>query len=626
MGLTLLGQPLTAVQTATAAYGREAGGDRIYTVAQGKPSVLYVIDAASGQCLKSFELHGSNHSWGMCITKDGSVFIGGDGYLYRYDPEQSTVENCGLAIEGENYFWRIAADEDGNVYGGTFPGGKVFQYDSAAKRFRDYGSMIPGESYARSLDIGPDNKIYVGMGTQAAAIIELDRITGAKRKLPMPEGQEQSKLVYDLDVFEGMLFARFTDTLDLMVYDLAKEQWVCRIDQAMGLDVSPLGDDRKVYFLRNKYLHSFDLDTYELVQTSFASEFIARDFGWIELNEPEYPGKSLVSMCYNGDYWIYNPKTQSAKHIKADLAGVPVGIQSMAVGADGNLYIGGYFAGGFSSYNPEMGQLAECKRFGQTEGMLYFKDKLYLGVYPGAYIYQYDPKQPWISDLNPRIVFSLKQGGQDRPFAFTATEDKLVIGTVPTYGKLGGAMTLYDPESDSYEMISNVIPGQSVVALCYHNGFVYGGTSVYGGLGITPTEKDGKLFVWDASAKQKIWEGVPVQGERAVSALTVDGSGKVWGMTTGHLFRFDPVSRRFEMVVEIFPPLNWEERTHFWRGGFLHYDPSGVIYGNCIDKLFQFDIATHRLEVLETDVALFARGLNGEFYVTKESELYKYVD
>jgi len=627
MGLLKLGEPLSTFKICSAAYQpMEDGGYRIYTVAQGKPCRFVAIDALTGQMVTSLPLTGSNHSWGICVTSDGSVYVGGDGFLYRYDPRSDTLDHLGQAIDGEIYFWRMAADESGNVYGGTYPGGKVFQYRPADRAFRDYGTLVPGNQYARSMDIGPNGKLYIGTGAMEAAIIELDTATGETIKLPMPEGQEASTFVYDLDVHEDKLFARFTESADLLVYDLTKRCWIHRIDQAMGLDVSPPGKDRRVYLFRDQKLHALHLDTLELTPCPLAHDEGAYDFGWIAWPEPGFPGQSLISM-YSGGYFIYNPATHRAKHVEVELDGSPVGIQSIALGGDGKLYLGGYFAGGFASYDPVTGAFSPCERFGQSENLFWFKDRLYLGVYPGARIYQYDPDQPWEHGVNPRLLFSLKRHGQDRPFTFAAAGDRLVIGTIPAYGKLGGAIAFYDPDSDRYECFAEPVPEHSVIALCYTDGLVIGGSSAFGGLGCPPSGKDGMLFVWDRSVKKTVWEGVPVPGEKAVAALAPGENGMIWGMTTGSLFAFNLTERRIERIIDLFPPLNWEGLDLFWRGVYLQYEENtGMLYGNCLEKLFQFNVRTGELQVLAEGGALFARdsGNGGIIYTVKGTGLYEY--
>ena len=620
-----VGLPLHTFKMATAAYAQTEQGNRIYTVGLGKPCVFYVIDADQGIEISQFPLIGSNHSWGICMTKDGSVYMGGDGYLYHYNANTDEFRNCGIAIEGETYFWRLAADDSGNVYGGTYPGGKVFQYNPATDTFRDYGSLMSGQYYARSMDTAPDNKLYVGLGTQKAEIVELDTITGATRLLPIPEGQEKCIITYDLDVHDEYLFARYTDTLDLLVYHLDEQKWVHKIDGAGGYDVSSPDENRNVYFLRNKQLHSLNLDNFELKALPLMHDGAACDFGWLSFDDPELPGLSLVS-TYAGGYFIYNPKTQKSKHVELAIKGIPTAIQSLTIGANDVLHIGGYFTGGYSSYDPSSNQFSESRKFGQPEQLYMFQNKLYLGIYPGANIFEYDPAQPWINEQNPKLVFSLGDKEQDRPFAMTSTEDKLVVGTVPNYGKLGGALAFYHPATGQLESFVNVVEKQSIIALCYHSGMIYGGTSVYGGLGGTAEADEGKLFIWDTIQHQKVYEFVPVKGEKVVSALTVGKNGLIWGMTTGHLFAFNPETKAVEQMHKLFEPLDWSKQSHYWRGVFLNYDlEKDIIYGNCLDKLFSFSVESAQMEVLQTGGSLFARDSKGTIYYTKEAELYKLV-
>ena len=163
-----IGEPLHTFKMATGAYQITNQGNRIYTVAQGKPCVFYVIDADNAIEINNFVLEGSNHSWGMCVTPDGSVYMGGDGYLYHYNPLTDSLRNCGIAIVGETYFWRLAADSEGNVYGGTYPGGKVFQYNPQQDTFRDYGNLMEEQYYARCMDMGPVSYTHLTLPTITA--------------------------------------------------------------------------------------------------------------------------------------------------------------------------------------------------------------------------------------------------------------------------------------------------------------------------------------------------------------------------------------------------------------------------------------------------------------------------
>lgn len=617
MGARLLGEPLPVAGISAMDYGTYEGKAMIYAVASGKTCAMYMIDVESGECLRKMDLHGSSHTWGVSVAADGTVYAGGDGYFYRYIPGEDEAENLGRPIEGENYFWQTTVDEHGHPYCGTYPNGKVFRYEAKTKTFRDYGQIVDGENYVRSLSAA-NGKIYAGIGSKAH-LIELDPQSGQKREIPLPEECQNSDFVYDLTAAYPKLFAYISNVLH--VYDLEQGQWVARFEQTSS-SVSAADEEGYVYLIYQGKLSRLHLETLELIQTD-VQWGSAANLGWVELSSPDFPGKTLINMG-SESYKLYNPVSGRSKEVKVELEGIPMGVQSLTAGSDGRIYIGGYFYGGFASYDPEKDQLTPCQRFGQTENMLEYKGKLYLGVYTGARIYEYDPNQAWEMNHNPALKFSLSDQGQDRPFAFADAGEYLAIGTVPGYGKLGGALTLYDPETDHYEVFRDVVPEQSVICLTHRDGIIFGGTSVWGGLGIKPTAEEAKLFLFDVKEKRKIWEGAPCPGEKAVSALCTDDQGFVWGLTRSSIFKFNPKTRVFELVQQWMSPPDWSKVPHFWRGEFIQFDPAGYLFGNFRNKLFRYDIAADRVEFFEEEVNLFARDRHGNAYYAKGTELYQY--
>jgi len=68
---------------------------------------------------------------------------------------------------------------------------------------------------------------------------------------------------------------------------------------------------------------------------------------------------------------------------------------------------------------------------------------------------------------------------------------------------------------------------------------IVGGTTVIGGGGSHPTEREAKLFIWDTKTKQKIFETVPVSGANALNDL-IAVKGRVFGIAGGTPVGFDP--------------------------------------------------------------------------------------
>jgi hypothetical protein len=625
-----LGTPHYSIAILSSAYGTGPNGEEaIFSIANGSPAVLNIIDAKTGNKISAHPLPGASQAWGAVTDPFGNVYIAGGANLYQYHPDKDQVENLGKAVSTESTLWHIKSDEEGRIYGGTFPNGKLFMYDPAAKKFTDYGPMAEGEQYSRSLDLYKGD-VYVGMGAHAH-LIKFDPATQEKEELPLPEAYQNEKFVYDLDIVKHYMFARVTDSGTLLVYDLKRKKWIDEITGVKGLKVSPAGRKNLIYFNKDNEIHSYNPKNQKLTPTGFKNSWSNRGFGWIHLDEQGFKGPSLVSMLFNGTYWVFNPKSGQSKIMQAQMEGQPISIQSIGVGPEGNIYTSGYLSGGFAQYSAADNKLTSFSGFGQAENMIATNKYLYLGVYTGGVIYQYDPDLPYDLDAgntneatNPKKLFELKGYEQDRPFGVAQGDGKVFFGTVPTYGKLGGALTILNEESGAYEVFRNVVENQSVIALQYKDGLVYGATSVSGGLGITPTETEAKLFIFDPVKKEKIFETTPLSGEKAIGTLAFDPDGNLWGMSPGKIFKFNTQTREVIQSKELFP-FSWSGVGHYWRGAFLDYDADGSFYGTTLGRLFRFNPLTWEVEVLNNDASLYAKDRNGNFYFSRGTDLYRYV-
>ncbi len=540
--------------------------------------------------------------------------------MYRYTHEDG-VENLGEMIPSEFYTWRLAADAQGRIYGGCYPGGKVFQYDPSTGVFRDYGAMVSGEQYARSMEAW-NGKLYVGVGTQTPHIVVLDTETGDRSEIGLPDECRGEQLVYDLNIIQGKLFARITPSARFYIYDLELQEWGDTLDCVSGLSVSPPDELGNVYFIKDDYLQRYDIRTGSLFVTSLAMPEPAGDYGWLNNHALKPTARCLTGVFRDGSFWIYDPATDRHTVMDFGLQGQPLHLQSMTNGPDDALYIGGYFAGGLARFDSSTDEIISYRGIGQTEGMLAGSDCLYLGVYPRANIFKYDPNQEWKPGENPELLFSLQEEEQDRPFAWAWAGDELAIGTVPSYGRHGGALTLYHPTNSSREVFRNLLPQQSVVSLASRNQLLFAGGSVWGGLGIAPQRADASLMIWDMQKRSKEWEGVPVQGERAISALVIDDVGHLWGLTAGLLFRFDPQLKQTVKTYSLFK-MDWNAVTHFWRSGNELLYKEGKLYGVSMNRLFKFDVLSEELEMLDDDARLLTMDREGDLYFARTTALYR---
>uniref|UniRef100_UPI001C5F1529 PQQ-like beta-propeller repeat protein n=1 Tax=Nonomuraea rhizosphaerae TaxID=2665663 RepID=UPI001C5F1529 len=501
---------------------------------------------------------------------------------------------------------------------------------------RDYGRLPPSHAYIRSVSYA-GGKIYAGT-EGPAAVFEVDAATGAATRLPDPPGLDLAgKWAYDVNAAAGYLYVRFSDAFPgaLRVWDIAARAWVDSLDLAHGLDVSPPDEQGRVYFVKSGELVGYDPRTRTVTPTGmpFTGRVAnTRGIGWAELGLPDYPGKSLVGLLWRGLMFRYNPQTGAHEFVQSGIAGEPIDITAIADGPDGRVYAGGFLNGGFAALDPKTGEREEFHTFSQSEAMTTHAGKLYVGAYPDARVYAYDPALPWNSTEyspspepgpapNPARLFDLKAEQQIRPRALVSAGRYLVAGTMPDLGQLGGVLAVWDPvKGELRSSRRNVVQDQSIVSLAYRDGVVYGGTSIYGGQSATPpTQPEAKLFAWSVRENRLLWEIVPAPGKPAVPGLAFDDRGRLWGIAGGEVFAVNVAARKVVKRVTL-------SSSTSASGQLVLNKKDGLLYGaHAGTELFTLDPRSAKRTVLrQGPVHHLAAHRSGAVYFAEGPKLFKY--
>ncbi|TMR20885.1 hypothetical protein ETD86_17330 [Nonomuraea turkmeniaca] len=570
VSVTPLGSPLQDVTLVGGAMAPGPHGKKVlWSVATGEPAKLNAVDPATAKTVLTQPLTGSPGAYAVVATRDGTLYVGtyDTGSLYRRKPgPDSTPENLGRPLPSEHYIWRLAIDDEDRLYGGTYPGGRVFRYDHRTGRVRDYGQLLPGLQYVRSIAVWGS---YIYAGTLPDAhVIAIHKDTGAKRELPLPEGlgDGTGQLVNDLNAYAGKLYARFGTAINgkLGVYDISAGKWVDLIDGVAGLDVSSPGRRGEVYFTRNNRLTRYQPRTGKL--TAVGPDIMGRvannrGIGWADLGTRDWPGETVTGLLWRGALFRHNPITGRGELVQTDVPGDPVLILTLHAGQSGTVYAGGFLSG-FAEIDPGTGQ-ADYHSFGQIESIREIGGAVWIGGYPDSRLYRYDPSLPWSSPEyapgppgtadNPVKITDLKAQHQVRIRAMTDAGTDLAYGTMPDGTTLNGALVIVDKTTLAAAVHLPVVTDQSIVSLAYQDGTIVGGTSIHGGYSTpTPTQPEARLFGWTVSAG-KTFEMTPVPGAPAIPALLQDSTGLLWGLADGQLFAFDVASRQVVHRLQLAP-------------------------------------------------------------------------
>ncbi|GIP39854.1 hypothetical protein J31TS4_31340 [Paenibacillus sp. J31TS4] len=619
-----VGSPIESIAIYDAAFGKEDGRDVMYTTASGKPAIFQVIDLASKEVLRKFPLTGSESSWTHMTMPDGTVYIGGNGTLYSYSPVTKQVTTLGGI--GESVVYGLSHDEQGRVYFGSYPNAKVGRYDPATRQMKDYGNVAPGDNYSRGTAY-LNGYVYAGIGIKGS-LSKINVETGAVERIALPTygGAVQLSDVYQLNAAGKYIVAGLGGgNKALLFYDTETGKWADQYfldNKGIQLSYGKPGSN-KVYFVQNNRLMEVDLGTLTAVDTGVTFGTYLRHTAWVDVpNDPDLPGSSLATVMFGGTVAYMNLETKVTKTVTLPVSGNPIPIQALEKGPDGKLYMSGYPGGKGAAYSPETGAM-QSFALSQVEGMGSLGNKLYMGAYTGAVIYELDVTQPIVDNKNPKVFYDIPH--EDRPFMITSGEGKLFIGTIPDYGVLGGALTVYDPSSGTEPVVyPNVIDKQSIVGLAVHNGMLYGSTTVAGGLGIDPSEPAAKMFVWDIATNTKVREivptipGVTVQ-PKMISGLSFGPDGLLWGTADGTIFAMNPQTLEVVKSKNIYPTVTDFGR---WRPVYIRWGSDGLMYTTLAGKLTVIDPSDLDSVALAT-TSLMTLGNDGNIYYAADTKLMK---
>ena len=481
------------------------GGESLYFNFNQLSGLLFLVQVnpETGEA-RQFNSPQGPGAWAFIAGPDQKIYLGTwDGALIlRFDPAQPDkgLQVIGKPSTTEDYLWQFDTGKDGKLYACTYPNAKLVRFDPATEAMEDLGRMHATEMYARSVAVGPNGKVYLGIGTEKGDLVAYDPSTRKHRSI-LPEGLKGEKGWSTVGVSrraDGQVYAEFGPNL-------------MRLDDETATIVERGPERLPLKFKNGREVVAYGRGTFSIKELA-SGKVVERTFKYEGAGDHIFMVGLGPSNCVYGstamplEVFRHDPGTGRSEHLGA-MPG------------------------------------------GEVYSMIEHQQKLFLCYYGGAIMNLYDPaKNFWkfgsTPDCNP-VSFGGIGDGHLRPRAMIRGPGKLIyIGSEPPYGQLGGALAAWDPEQNrTVENYRNLVTNQSIASLAWESrsGLIFGGSGNYGGGGTRPVEKEAKFFAFDPKRKEKVFESGLVP-KASKYAATVASQGKVFTASGNQMIVFDPQS------------------------------------------------------------------------------------
>ena len=601
----------------------ENGRDVVWGMATGSeddPGILTATDVLTGEVTRTVRLPGVTGGWSVNQNPvTGTVYVGtyGEAGLWLYTPGDDEAVNAGKPdIPQWNFAYDVAFDEDGNAYGGGwgepadgYPGASVYTFTEREGFTGVLGDVPLTEeaNYSRALGYDEVSRtVYVGTGTEAnlfACSIDTDECEDLTSLLD--EEIQDSQWVYNMRAGSGYVMAWAGDSTStgndwLVLLDVDRndsgELQVEVVDEIRGVAFpgsSAVADDH-IYYTKAGFegwpLFSYNVVTGEETRLGVDGQILPRHWDVVELDDPQWPGKTLVGLNSYGFLTRYNVETGNITTEQVD--GVPdvaIRVNSLATGPDGSIWSAGYLSGGIGSVATMRDDEQESFNLGgQAEQMITHEGRVHQGNYPGGTIESFTAEE-LRNDEYPRLECEIG-ANQNRPYALHSSGGPLYYGSKAGYGHDLGAFGWLNTETGQCNTLEGPIGHQSIDTLTGSRDRVFGGGSIFYSWDGLPLQREATVMVFDETTGEVDEIGLPVPDLRAVSAAATDDEGTVWFYAEGWLLAMDPETLEWVHTEEIFPNHKPGERIPGYYAEMRTAD-DGRIYGNAGGRVFGFDPA-----------------------------------
>ncbi len=565
------------------------GDDHMIVATTGGGANIYNLDKR--EIVSTHQEYNLATCWCYGADSKGNAYLAGSG-LTIYNPSTDLLYRVGsLSHFGEYTVYAMCFDENDNVYMGTNPGGKIIKYDQQTGDYVNMGQLWPGVTAVHSIAYH-NGYVYGGAygtvdGVLTHGIIKMNINDPTDKKFISTDSMSESYDTYFLSVAGDYIIVTMNPADTVFAIDTKTDEIVTfdtDVQISSGFAV-PSEDNKKAYFTLSGNLHTIDLETKNVTSEPLDPYIPStiRNWGtkWVTIeNNPDFPGKSLVSFRGDGYPAIINPETKKTMYYE-ELTAVKINKELDRIGVNpetGEIYMGTLANAQVTIYNPQTGETRIIQSKSQTDSILYHNGKMYFGCYPNAYLLEYDPKEP----DKPPVILGNAEEHQYRVHDLCYGDNKIFMATIGDYNTLTGSLSWYDFDTKKITT-KRLIENQSTTNVEYKDGIIYAATSIHGGHSATPTETAAKIYMYDV-AKDKLLKAftpkLPGFTEiPTINGMTFDKNGKLWCVTAQTLFSINPETEEITDILDLGKIHNSTTGTQtmtFDDDGYLYLNLGGI--------------------------------------------------
>ncbi|MBT7859025.1 MAG: hypothetical protein HN712_01890 [Gemmatimonadetes bacterium] len=486
--------------------------------AAGGTGNLVIVDPATGEG-EDISLPGDSGAWAVLNWQDEKLLIGTCGtYGYLHCLDLASREWAEpLRDEEETYIWNLCIGSDGLVYGGTYPGCVLLQYDPAAHRLENVGRMSQNSAnlYSRMVYGGVPGHILVSCGTADPHLSLWNMESGKAHRF----GKEGAAV---RGVGEGFFCTQTGDEID-----------------------------------------TYDSTSFECLESDREDQLIAEPsppnrYGGMRMHKHLTDGRWLVN---RGQEYYIDDGEEDAPILQPIPAERPA-THILTITADdaGNIWGAAGFGQTIFRYNPATDESWNSQvvtdNSGEVYGMAWTAERLFLATYSGGDHVVYDPTVPWqqLDNSNPVTLESVSPG-LIRPSgkSVVGPDGHVWTGWMAAYGIYGGGISKIDVNTLAMTCWRDPVAQQAVMGLtadtrCLY--FITGGSAN----GLASRNVTPHFVVWETDGTIRTTHVFEMGTQLTGLAVTAE---RVVIIAEDQVYVYDSQSDRLEAPITLPAPASY---------------------------------------------------------------------